>query len=161
MTRAVSTVLDASLCLLLVSASVLTLVGIPTDDGGDPRTADDTAELLATSTARVTHEVGDENRTAHDTLAGFLATAAVARGRGGDSQSSSIERFERAVTEQVNRTLRRTDGTAQVIARRESPRAATPGERVVAGRRPPADADVHAAVFSVSNARITVRTWSG
>lgn len=160
MTRAISTVLDASLCLLLVSASALTLVDISTENGSNPRTSDETAELLATTTAQVSYEVRDENRSAHDTLAGLLATAAAASGRGGDSQTVSAARFERAVTERVNRTLRRTPNTAQVVARRASPRPATHGERVIAGRRPPPKTDVHAAVFSVSNVRITVRTWS-
>ena len=167
MNRAVSTVLDASLCLLLVSASVVTLVGVPTDDEGDPNAdadaADEAAELLATTTAQVTYEADDENRTAHDTLAGLLAAAAAVSGRpASDSQEVTVERFERAVTERVNRTLRRFGGDAQVVVRSESTvRDDSPARRVVAGRRPPADADVHSAVFSVSSARLTVRTWSG
>lgn len=160
MTRAVSTVLDASICLLLVSASVLTLVGIPTDDGGDPDAADETAELLATSTAQVTYVVGDENRIAHDTLAGLLATAAVASAGADDSKGVSANEFERAVTERVNRTLRRSGG-AQVVARWESSGDPSLSGRTIAGGRPPPDADVHAAVFSVSSVRLTVRTWSG
>ena len=169
MSRAVSTVLDTSLCLLLVSASVVTLVGIPTDDEGDSDSdadadaADETAELLATTTAQVTYGAGDENWTAQNTLAGLLATAAAVQSRpASDSQGISAERFERAVTERVNRTLRRFGGDAQVVVQSEPPaRDDSPGGRVVAGRRPPADADVHSAVFSVSSARLTVRTWSG
>lgn len=169
MSRAVSTVLDASLCLLLVSASVVTLVEVPTAERGgrdanaDADAADETAELLATTTAQVTYEAGDENRTAHDTLAGLLATAAAVASRpASDSQGISVEHFERAVTERVNRTLRRFGGDAQVVVRSgPTTRDDPPGGRVVAGRRPPPNVDVHSAVFSVSSARLTIRTWSG
>ncbi|NEU57539.1 hypothetical protein [Halorussus sp. MSC15.2] len=165
--RAISTVLDASLCLLLVSASALTLAATPTGPGGagtaatDPDTADETAELLATSTALVTYDAGSRNRTAHDTLAGLLASAAVA-----DSGPESHDGFVQAVTTRVGRTLRRLDGDAQVVARKNRPQSRASESntahegRVVAGDAPPPDADVHAAAFAVRQVRLTVRTWS-
>lgn len=91
--RAVSTVLDVSLCLLLVSASAVTLAGTPAPGGRDaleaspatgPDTADEVATLLATSTARVSYRLpgaaaaSARNRTVHDTLAGLLASAVTA-----------------------------------------------------------------------------------
>ncbi|MFC4449313.1 DUF7284 family protein [Halorussus aquaticus] len=180
--RAISTVLDASLCLLLVSASALTLAATPPGPGGagtaatDPDTADESAELLATSTALVTYDAGSRNRTAHDTLAGLLASAAVA-----DAGPASHHGFVRAVRERVGRAVRRRAVGVQVVARANestsrtvstataSTPSATPTAstsnvthegRVVAGDAPPPDADVHAAGFAVRQVRLTVRTWS-
>ncbi|WP_435179691.1 DUF7284 family protein [Halorussus sp. AFM4] len=175
--RGVSTVLDAALCLLLVSASALTLAGTPT--ATDPDTADEAAELLATSTARVTYQAGGTdtptgtasgreagNRTVHDTLAGLLARAATADtadSRPPTRAQSTVGTtgFVGAVTARVERALRRLDGDVQVVARRNASDAtATPGSRVVAGEAPPPDADVHSAAFAVRDVRLTVRTWS-
>jgi hypothetical protein len=162
-TRAISTVLDASLCLLLVSASAVTLAGTPTADPGigsgsatDPATADRTAELLATSTARVTYVVGDDStRTTHDTLAGLLASATRADVRGAPSD------FVRAVAEEINRTLRRhtsADIDVHVIASRVG--NGTKRGRITAGTGPPPTADVHAARFELRETRLAIRTWS-
>jgi hypothetical protein len=182
--RAVSTVLDASLCLLLVTASALTLVGTPLaseagpDSNPNPDTADETAEVLTTTTARVTYAVGDHNRTAHDTLAGLLAAAALADAKTADatladseeastavSQSGSTT-FQRAVTAKVGRVLRRADVPlrgpdvgVQVVADSNPGRDAL-GSRIVAGEPPPSTADVHAARVEVRRVRLTVRTWS-
>ena len=162
--RAVSTVLDASLCLLLVTASALTLVGTPLDSESNsganlrpepnPDTADETAEVLTTTTARVTYAVGDRNRTAHDTLAGLLAAAALADA--GEATAS----FERAVTAKVNNTFQRPDVGVQVVTDPIPDRNSPLGGRVVAGDTPPPNADVHAAVVEVRRVRLTVRTWS-
>lgn len=165
--RAISTVLDASLCLLLVSASALTLAATPPGAGDagtaatDPDTADETAELLATSTALVTYDAGFRNRTAHDTLAGLLASAAVA-----DAGPASRDEFVQAVRQRVGRAVRRRAVGVQVVARRNrsksrASKSNTAQEgRVVAGDAPPPDADVHAAAFAVRQVRLTVRTWS-
>lgn len=176
--RAISTVLDASLCLLLVSASAVTLAGTPVASEPTatvgPDTADETADLLTTSTARVSYEADaasgtgtarDRNLTVHDTLAGLLASAAsadagleVADGSSATAQNRSTA-FVRAVTERVGRALRRPDVGVQVVALR-SPTApnSTHGGRVVAGATPP-DGDVHAAGFTVRRVEFTVRTW--
>jgi hypothetical protein len=163
-TRAVSTVLDASLCLLLVSASAVTLAGTPTgnsiragsNSAIDPDTADRTAELLATSTARVSYPVADDSRrTTHNTLAGLLASATRADVRG------TSDEFVRAVIEEINRTLRRHTATeidVQVIASRVGDGANT--GRITAGKSPPPTADVHAARFELRETRLAVRTWS-
>lgn len=138
--RAVSTVFDVALCLLLVSASVLTLADTPlADSEGDFRdaadAADETAETLATSTARVSYRAGgrnptvaDRNRTArarnrtvHATLAGLLVSAARAEVLLQDDSSERVNTdstaaFVAAVTETVGRTLRRADVGVQVVA---------------------------------------------
>jgi hypothetical protein len=161
--RAISTVLDASLCLLLVSASAVTLAGTPTDGLGvgphsatGPDTADRTAELLATSTARVAYESADGSaKTTHDTLAGLLASAANTDARGTPPD------FVRAVTAEVNNTLRQyssADLGVQVVAR--STNESTARHRITAGKYPPPTTDVHAARLELREAQLTVRTWS-
>jgi hypothetical protein len=182
--RAISTVLDVSLCLLLISASAVSLAGTPIRDrNSGPATAadsaDETATLLATSTASVTYRPSNSatadirNRTVHDTLAGLLASAVAAK-----ANAESATDFVRAATATVGRTLRRAGINAQVVARRSASSTSRPNsftshsnrstsltnsassERVVAGRTPPPDADVYAAALAVREVRLTVRTWS-
>jgi hypothetical protein len=161
--RAISTVLDASLCLLLVSASAVTLAGTPATDAGtgfgpdaaiDPDSADQTAELVATSTARVTYEGDhDATKTVHDTLAGLLTSALRA----------DATDFARAVADEVTTTLRRytsPDLGAQVVASEAGTESNESSDRISAGSAPPPETDVHAARFALSETRFTVRTWS-
>ncbi|WP_276300564.1 DUF7284 family protein [Halorussus lipolyticus] len=175
--RAISTVLDASLCLLLVSASAVTLAETPVRDSRieaghatGPDSADRTADLLATSTARVTYGAGDDSRrTAHDTLAGLLASAtradaggAADAGRATADPDFAGRDFARSVTASVNRTLRRhlpAGLGVQVVATEVEPRTGT-GDRLVAGGTPPPETEVHAARFELRRTRFTVRTWS-
>ena len=175
--RAISTVLDVSLCLLLVSASALTLAGTPLQDRRSgpptaPDSADEAATLLATSTASVTYRPSDSatasarNRTVHDTLAGLLASASATK-----AESESATDFVRATTATVGRALRRAGIRAQVVARPSELQSSAPHSptsksnsdrsgRVVAGPAPPPDADVYAAAVAVREVRLTVRTWS-
>lgn len=154
MTRGVSTVLDASVCLLLVSASALALAGVPTDDADpDPDTADATAEALSSSTARVTAGGGS----AHGTLAGLLAAAAVRNATLDGSRLAPDRGFERAAERRVSRALQRAGTDAQVVARWEPFPGSRLGGRAVAGRTPPPDADVHAAALSVPSGLPGVR----
>ena len=164
--RGISTILDVSLCLLLVSASALVLAGTPADrsshqHGVDPTSADETADLLATSTARVNYSVDDRDRTAHDTLAGLLASAA--RADANEDAPAAASAFERAVTDRVTRELARAGIDAQVVARSPATRAdrdEPPDALLVAGRAPPSNVDVHAATLVVDDVALTVRTWS-
>lgn len=165
--RGVSTVLDATLCLLLVSASALTLANAPLESEAelkiDAESADETAELLTTSTARVTYSAGDGTRTAHDTLAGLLASAVQADDRTAESDdtvSAANSTFVEAVAERLNRTLRQTDASVQVVARRPADWNGTAESRIVVGDGPPRNAAVHAAGFVARDVRFTVRTWS-
>jgi hypothetical protein len=74
MARGVSTVLDVSVCLLLIGAAVATLTLAPTaGDEPEPVDADGTATTLATATMAVPT---DDGGTSHDTAVGHLATAA-------------------------------------------------------------------------------------
>ncbi|WP_168216204.1 DUF7284 family protein [Halorussus halobius] len=165
--RGVSTVVDASLCLLLVSASALVLSGPPTADGTPrqhgvaPASADETAELLATATARVNYSVDGRTRTAHDTLAGLLASAVDADVRTAAPGASST--FAEAVIGKVNRQLGRLGVGVRVVARAPPGRVGpdeSPAGRLAVGPASPPDADVHAAEFVVREVRLAVRTWS-
>jgi hypothetical protein len=172
--RAVSTVLDVSLCLLFVAASALTLVGTPVADQSSPEagpdSADESVEVLTTTTASVSYGVGDRNRTAHDTLAGLLATAALA-----DARRASVVEFRDAVADRVTHALGHLDANSLVVAD-PSPESdsipsadsswtdsadgdATLADPVAVGTPPPPDADVHAATVRVRAVRLTVRTW--
>lgn len=87
--RAISTVVDVTLCLLFVSAATLLLVGAPGEPPPTDRPVDETATQLASTTATVeyTLDTGGESsrdrgwageRSRHGTLAGLLARAAIA-----------------------------------------------------------------------------------
>lgn len=75
--RAISTVLDVAVFLLLLSASVWTVAMIP-DFQTEHVTVDDTATVLGTTTAQIEHDVRGSERQAHGTLAVLLGRAAVA-----------------------------------------------------------------------------------
>lgn len=170
--RAISTVLDATLCLLVVSASVVTLVGVPqTDDlerdsteqdltGRD--TAETAAEVATTSTASVTYALGDgrqRTRTTHDTLAGLLVTAAVTNASVGGRPAFPVsDGFRRAVARTVTRSLDRPEVSVQVTARWVPYRNSPLGGRVTVGKTPPPSADVRAAVVSVPSGFPSSRT---
>lgn len=176
--RAISTVLDVSLCLLLVTASALTLVETPyaTESDpdtvqSDPDTADETIEILTTATARVTYSVGDQNRTLHDTLAGLLADAVFAETALPDVSVNATTDFRQAVITTVGRALRRSDVGVRVLAdckecTCEECEFGLSSGRITVGEQPPSQADVHAARLLVPGehpdrqVRLTVRTWS-
>jgi hypothetical protein len=176
--RAVSSVLDVTVCLLLVSASAVTLVHAPdTSDHDGADRADAVLEVLTTSTAWVEYEPAtrsesEANRTAHGTLAGLLAAGAVANVTGyGEPVASSAEGFRRAVTAEVRRATARTDARVQVVARSRPVLESRARGRFAVGPSPPSSAEVHAASTTVpwspssghervGEVRLTVRTWS-
>jgi hypothetical protein len=142
--RAVSTVLDVCLCLLLVSASVLTLLAAPVD-GEDPAagTADELATTLAAGTTTVRYSGPTGTRAVHGTHAGLLATATRT-----NRTPESGGRFRTAVRSAVRGVLDGDDWTARVRATWRPYEGADP-TAVVVGPTPPPDADVHAATTSV------------
>ena len=159
--RAVSTVVDAVLCLLLVSGAVATLVVLPEEpEPSRPETADEAADALGASTARVNYTLAadqDLERSAHGTLAEHLADAAVANASVRDrSVSNAGDGFERAVTALVAAELARPNVSLAARARWEPyPNASVEGS-VTAGDAPPRGADVHVATLTVpSGARTT------
>lgn len=166
MTRAVSTVLDVAVSLLLVSAAVGVVVTAPEPRRGTPSPAA-TGETLATATADVEYALtpaparspsrvsfgrtdGPEfRRAAHGTLADLLADAALGnvsvRDREVTRTGDGFERVVRAATR--NATGRRAAVRAVWTPYRGAPVVG----RMRAGRRPPRDAAVGAITLSVAS----------
>lgn len=137
--RGVSTVLDAALFCLLVTAAVATLA-VPSAPPPEEGTADGTARALATSTVTVEH--GD--RTAHGTPATLLGRAAVRSATLDGTATAAGGRFRRAVADAAHRVARhRSHGVRLRAAWRPYPDASLRGV-VTAGPTPPPDADVDA-----------------
>lgn len=143
MARGVSTVLDVGVCLLLVTAAVLTLVvGVSAPPAPERPAAATGAERVTTLTAAV--PAGPDHE-AHDTLAGHLATAAVANATL-DGRPLVESRYPEAVRQATTDRLDdRTHVTARWVLCENSP---VSGE-LSAGRRPPPDAEVATATVTV------------
>lgn len=148
MSRAVSTVLDTTVFLLLVSAAALVVTAPPAGPVDAP--ADDTAEVVATSTATVEYELGDERtvrQRTRGTYAGLLARAAVANATlGGEQLAPAGPAFAASVREKTARVL---GANVQVSAQWTPYPGAPVGGRVTVGPDPPPQADVHVARFRV------------
>ena len=170
--RAVSTVLDTGVFLLLVGAAMLTLA-VPAGPlpFADADAADPTADVLATSTADVQYSLApgarqaDEelvsfprtggpafDRTAHGTLADHLGTATVETLTvDGRRVTHTGDGFRTAVANATRTALRGRDHLAQVRAVWEPyPDAPMRGE-VTVGRSPPPATTVHAATLTVDS----------
>jgi hypothetical protein len=146
--RAVSTVLDTVLFLVLVSAAALVVTVPPAEPVDAP--ADDTAEVITTSTATVEYEFGRKEtvrRRARGTYAGLLARAAVANATlGGEHLASAGPAFAATVREETSTVL----GTNVQVSARWAPYPGAPvAGRVTVGPDPPPRADVHVARFRV------------
>jgi hypothetical protein len=160
-----SAVLDAALCLLLVSASVLTIVDArqqatePTvETATDPG---ETAALLSSVTRTVVYDERIERDGAdadgptsdrigqvrHGTLSELLAFAAVRSvERDGVSLFASSDAVARVVQSAVRSVVGRQ---TRVVARWDPIHRGHLTGRVVVGPRPPPDTDVHAARVTV------------
>lgn len=155
-----STVLDVTVFLLCVSASVGTLLGGVPVSPGDTPDAQAIADRIATETGTVNFTVsgvnGPEDRRAAGTLAELLANAVVSP----PASESSIggDSYRTAVADLV---AKRIGSRVRVIARAE----ARKGD-VTVGPAPPPNADVAVAAFSVpvegkpEYVRIVVQRWS-
>lgn len=137
MARAMSTVLDVAVCLLLIGAAMTTLAAAPPPADDDTPDADATATTLATATTTVSV---DGDRRDHGTYLGLLAVAAVA--------NATLEGAPLAGTAYPAAV---TDSTDPHVGRREYvtatwrayPDAPLRGN-VSVGEEPPVDADVAA-----------------
>ncbi|AUV81021.1 hypothetical protein C2R22_04555 [Salinigranum rubrum] len=157
--RGISTVVDVSVFLLLVSAAVFSVVTAPADPVGatvTPERDEATVETLATTTTTVGYDLGVDDRTGepiervrHGTLAELLAEAAVANASvDGTPTSPYAAGFVDAVRASVTPLF---DGRTQVVATwRPLPGSGLVGE-VRVGPTPPAGATVHAATLSVDS----------
>jgi len=171
-----STVLDGVFCLLLISAAVVTVTtATPREPTGAGRAAD-VASTLATTTATVNYTLTPRrdatgvslpagqnafDRTAHGTLAGLLARAAVGR-LSVDGRQLSHERdgFSRAVVRAAGAAVR--SNHTRITAVWQPYPDASVGGRVALGGHPPPDVPVHTATITVSSGfpprRSAVRT---
>lgn len=151
-----STVVDAALCLLLVSAAAVTLadVGAP---AAAPDRSDDVAATLAATTATVEYTLAPDHQVCRNssacdrrttgTLAGLLATATVRNATvDGRRLSRAHVDFRRAVRRAVARVL---PPRTQVIARWRPYAGAHLRAAVSVGPTPPPEATVNAATIGV------------
>jgi len=173
--RGISTAVDATLCLLLVSAAALVLVSAdaPVTEREDPAAA--VAGVLTTSTAEVNYTLSvagrsgvtlpdgprTYHRTAHDTIAGLAAACATGSvSVNGSNATARSDGFERALERKV-RSLSGSPRTAgrqvQVVARWEPYPDAPIAGNCTLGPSPPQDADVHAAVVGVPSGFAPIR----
>ncbi|MFB6304943.1 MAG: hypothetical protein ABEH47_07240 [Haloferacaceae archaeon] len=164
-----STLLDATLCLLLVSGAVVTVTTANPVDVSRAPAADASAETLATTTATVNYTLapgarsangtgvrfpstgGPEFcRTARGTLAALVADAVMGRVAVGDrrlthARDDLARRVRRAVTAAVG-------GAHTQVVGVWSPYPGAPVRaRMAVGERPPPDADVRAAAVVASS----------
>ncbi|MFC7134141.1 MULTISPECIES: DUF7284 family protein [Salinibaculum] len=146
--RAISTVLDVAVFLLLVSAAVGTVVYAPTPVASGPA-VEQTAEVLATTTATVEYDLRQEQRRAHGTLATLLAKAALANTTVSDVPVTTVSgTFGSAVRRRVRATVRAPNRT-QVTAVWRPYRGAPVEGRVAVGSPPPSAVDVSVATLQV------------
>lgn len=153
--RAVSTVLDVGLALLLIGGAIAVVVaGVPVterpDAGTDP--ADAVARDL-TTTARVNYTVagpdGSVRRHAHGTVASLLAAAARANVTVDGRSLPSSPSFEHGIRAVTRGRVSRPDVAVGVTATWRPYRGAPVAGHLHVGERPPADTDVRAAVLRV------------
>jgi hypothetical protein len=148
--RAISTVVDVSVFLLLVSAAATTLVLAPgPGPGSEPVAVDDRANLLATVTADPSYELRGRERRAHGTLASLLARGAVANTSvAGHSRSAGQTAFLERVRSATRRALGRENRTF-VVARWTPYRGSPVHGTVRVGTEPPPGRDVTVATLTV------------
>jgi hypothetical protein len=147
-TRAISTVLDVTVCLLLISAAVGTL--LMSDPAPVDGTADATAEQLAVTTANVSDSGGAVSRTAYGTHAELLARAVVTNLTvSGRPVTPTTGAFRETVRERIGRLLDRAPSRTSVSARFQPYRDSPVEGRLTVGPAPPDRAVVSTARLSV------------
>ncbi len=169
--RGVSTVVDVTLCLALVSAAVLTIavVAEPDDTDPEPDHAERTAELLGATTTSVEYSLSpvradDEfdadpidtesayERTDHGPVAGLLASAAVTNTEIGETQLSRAgEEYEARLDGAVSETTTEIEGSANVTAVWVPYEGSSIRGEATAGPDPPPDAEVSSATMTVAS----------
>jgi hypothetical protein len=146
--RAVSTVLDVAMFLLLVSAAVGTLV-LAEPPADAETSADETADVLASSTLSVEYNLRGETRRAHGTLGVVLARATVANASlDGEDISGTDESFREQVRAETRERLVAPNRT-QIVARWRPYRGSPLGGSLTVGPTPPPGRDVHSATLTV------------
>lgn len=160
--RGISTVLDAAVFMLLVSAAIGLLYAGPQagdDADPDPEVAAETATTLATSIETVEYapapngdrEDAGTERADRGTIAELLAETTVANARLDDEPLTRAPNHEAAVRNATLETFRRAGPAARVQVKTQWQPLTGTGVRggIVVGSSPPDDADVHAATTTV------------
>lgn len=166
--RAISTVVDVSLALVMISAAVVLMAVHLQDDPGthEPLTADRTAETVAGTTLSVTYDiedVTDDNsvldwpeddrayqRSRHGTAATLLAHAAVANAEyDGTRTTVTGENFEEAVDGALRTQIAGADTNVHVTAVWRPYEGSSIQGVATAGPQPPRDQDVSSATMTV------------
>jgi hypothetical protein len=158
-----STVLDTVLFVLLVGVAVVTLSGA-TPNGADPprRVADETADVLATSTTEVSYRRWGDlspdsggtsvtvDREASGTYAELLAAALLADPElGNESLTGGGNDLDEAVINATQRAFPARHAHVQVrVVWRPYPRSVL-GRTITMGESPPPDADLSVATATV------------
>lgn len=154
-TRAVSTVFDVTLFLLIVSVAIGVLVYLPVDGGQTPDAATETASTLATSTESVTYTPAPpgttatlDERTEYGTVAQLLATATVATAEVDGEPLAPTPAYTQAVRNATKNVLPALGEAARIRATWEPAGTQVRGELTV-GPRPPPTAETAAASITV------------
>lgn len=160
--RAISTVVDVTLCLLLVSAGVVALT-LPVTEPPPDRDVDEVGSVLGTTSATVSYQLSPDQlspsaadtiedplyteRHRHGTVAGLLARAAISDATlDGEQLAPEASDYRETVREETRNVI---PATMSVTARWEPyPDAAIAGV-VSAGESPPETATVQTATLSV------------
>ena len=172
--RAVSTVVDVSLFLLLVGVAVLTLLQAPTvaDDPASDR-AHEITTVLASSTAEIEYTAAPNEspeRSVHGTRASLLADATVRDATVDGAEGDAIgigpdDGFETAVAAEIRPILAGSNWRAEVVVEWQPYPAAHVDGQLRIGHHPPPDADVSiartAVGSSVSNVTTEARAAAG
>ncbi len=166
--RAVSTVVDVTVCLLLISAGIVALT-LPVSEPPPDRKVDNVAALVGTTTANVSYNlsyqdlpdlsVGQEQRSTrrhrHSTIAGLLAQAAITNvSVKGPSVAPEAAGFRSAVRKAARRVI---PARLSATARWEPYPGAPVSGTVTAGDPPPKHADYQVATLTVPVSAMALR----
>lgn len=153
-----STVVDAAVCLLLVSGAVVVVTGATPDARDRGRGADAAVAALSTTTATLSFEREGRRVSRHATLSGHLAAATLARVEVDDRRvTGGRVGYVAAVRGAVESAVARE--TQVVAAWRPYPNAPL-SARLTVGPSPPPGSDVHAETIRVSSGLRTLRNAS-
>ena len=148
MTRAISTVLDVGVAIVLIGASVAVFAGVPAPAADtDAPTVSTGGSSLAGSTMTVEYERTDgQPVVVTGTVAGLLRDAAIARHEG--VGETYVEAVEDSVTDRIDATGTPTQLLGTCGSLDGTGRTATDNRtQVVAGTSPPTGQPVEATVY--------------
>lgn len=154
--RAVSTVFDVTLFLLIVSVALGMLVYLPADEQSTPELATDTASTLATSTESVSYTPAPpgttapmDERTEYGTVAQLLASATVATAEYNGEPLAPAPAYTQAVSNATKNILPAIGESARIRASWEPAGTTAIHGELTVGPQPPATAEISAASITI------------